>query len=60
MKEYQIAEQSIRDVYEKPDTVNENKYMRQYKGYQIGLICESDPLGKRVIVITCWKRRTAF
>ena len=56
MKDEQLSEKDITDVFQHGEITNENTMTRQYNGYEIGMYYFRDKGSGNYIVSSVWKR----
>jgi len=56
MKDWQLTERDIADVYQHGEITGDNKMVRKYNGYEIGMYYFRDKKTGNSIVTTVWKR----
>jgi hypothetical protein len=56
MKDAQLSEKDIADVFQHGELTNENMLIRKYNGYEIGMYYFRDKKTGNYIVSSVWKR----
>ena len=60
MREFQLDQQTLHDVFRHGENVTETMIVRKYRNYSVSMFVKPDDSKFRVkdqyVVITCWKR----
>jgi hypothetical protein len=56
MHEWQLTEETLRDVFEHGEEVKKDMIVREYSTFSVGIIYKYDEAEERYVIITCWKR----
>jgi len=56
MKDWQLSERDVIDVFQHGEVIGDNKLVRKYNGYEIGMYYFRDKKTRNYIATFVWKR----